>query len=148
VAALERAAVAAADERGTPAMGIVEDTGVYAEARALIEGVLSLHTDLGRALGDAFRLGYLDVPYCLHPDNAGRTRARIDGDGRLNWTRVGSMPIKAAVSGARAVELTSSALLASLSYVERKFDDAGLAEYLTAPAQQAGRARRELKEAT
>ena len=148
VDALETAAAAAAEERHLPVGGSPSDTGVYAEARALVEAVLDLGPDLGRALGDAFRLGYLDVPYCLHPDNAGRTRAHIDASGRLNWSDIGSMPIREVVRPAK-VELTSTELLASLSYVERKFDDAGIAEYLSGPDRPAaGRGVRELKEAT
>jgi methylaspartate mutase epsilon subunit len=130
VNALETAAAAAADERRQPMADPVSDTGIYAEARALVSAVLDLRPDIGRALADAFRLGYLDVPYCLHPDNAGRTRARIDGSGRLNWSDIGSMPIREVVGPRTAVELTSTELLASLSYVERKFDDASIAEYL------------------
>jgi methylaspartate mutase epsilon subunit len=147
VEALETAAAAATDERRHPGGPAVEDTGIYAEAKALVTAVASLHSNLGRAFGDAFRLGYLDIPYCLHPDNAGRTRARIDADGRLNWTRIGSMPISDVAAPAGAAEFTSAELLTALSYVERKFDDAGLAEYLAAPDEPADHARRELKEA-
>jgi methylaspartate mutase epsilon subunit len=130
VHALETAAAAAADERRQPNADPVADTGIYAEARALVSAVLNLGSDLGQALADAFRLGYLDIPYCLHPDNAGRTRARIDGSGRLNWSDIGSMPIREVVGSGGSAELTSTELLASLSYVERKFDDASIAEYL------------------
>ena len=47
--------------------------------------------------------------------------------GWLRWSRVGAMPIKAA--RARGDELTAAGLLASLSYIERKYDgtDAGAA---------------------
>jgi len=114
VNALETAAAAAADERRQPMADPVSDTGIYAEARALVSAVLDLRPDIGRALADAFRLGYLDVPYCLHPDNAGRARARIDGSGRLNWSDIGSMPIRDVVGPRTAVELTSTELLASL----------------------------------
>jgi methylaspartate mutase epsilon subunit len=149
VDALETAATAAVGERHVPgSAGAVVDTGVHAEARALVEAVLNLGPDLGRALADAFRLGYLDIPYCLHPDNAGRTRAHIDAAGRLNWSDIGSMPIREVAASAKGVELTSTELLASLSYVERKFDDAGIAEYLAGPRRPAGRGVRELKEAT
>jgi hypothetical protein len=44
------------------------------------------------------------------------------------------MPIRDVVGPRTAVELTSTELLASLSYVERKFDDASIAEYLFGPA--------------
>jgi aspartyl/asparaginyl-tRNA synthetase len=84
--------------------------------------VADLGPDLGPALADAFRLGYLDVPYCLHPDNAGRTRSYLDGAGRLQWARIGSLPIHGLVRPAGSAELTAAGLLTSLSYVERKFD--------------------------
>lgn len=149
VAALESAAAVAAAERRAPELAGPAETGIYAEARALVEAVLDLGPDLGRAMAEAFRLGYLDVPYCLHPDNAGRARSYLDGAGRLQWSRVGSMPIRAVVRPGGAAELTAAGLLASLSYVERKFDDAGLGERLVV-ALPGGpdRAARALKGAT
>jgi len=127
VSALETAAAAAAGQRYAPAAG---DTGIYAEASALIEAVAGLRADLGRALADAFRSGYLDIPYCLHPDNAGRTRSYIDPAGALRWSDTGSMPIRPAARPGGSGELTSDGLLASLSYVERKYDEASLDESL------------------
>jgi methylaspartate mutase epsilon subunit len=136
VGALEAAAAAAAAERRQPVSCTVEDTGIYAEARALICAVLDLRQDLGQALTDAFRFGYLDVPYCLHPDNARRTRSYIDRAGRLQWSSIGAMPIHHVVSPTGSAELTASGLLAALSYVEQKFDSAGL-EHLAAPVRAA-----------
>ena len=134
VAALETAAAAA--ELCTTATGSAGsmDTGIHAEARALIEAVVNLGPDLGQALASAFRLGYLDIPYCLHPDNAGRTRSYLDSTGRLQWSRIGSMPIGHVAEPAGSTELTAAGLLASLSFVERTFDNASLeAEYRAAP---------------
>lgn len=147
VNALETAAAVAADERLAPAAGPVADTGIHAEAAALIDAVLALGPDLGRALATAFRRGYLDIPYCLHPDNAGRARSFIDPSGRLAWWRVGAMPIRPPAAGRRGAELGSARLLASLSFVERRFDDAGLAGYLDALGDPADRERHALKEA-
>ena len=126
VSALETAAAAAADERHCLGLARVDDTGVYAEARALVDAVLDLDPDIGRALTLAFDRGYLDVPYCLHPDNIGRTRSYIDSDGRLRWGSIGSMPIGHVVAASSPRSVTSADLLSSLSYVERKFDDAAL----------------------
>ncbi|BFU45418.1 methylaspartate mutase [Krasilnikovia sp. MM14-A1004] len=124
VAALELAAAAAAAEpRGARPVG---DTGVYAEARALVQAVLNLDADLGRALVRAFDRGYLDVPYCLHPDNAGRSRSYIDSAGRLRWAEIGAMPIGHLVAASRPRRVTSAALLGALSYVEHKYDRAAL----------------------
>jgi methylaspartate mutase epsilon subunit len=135
VVALETAAAAAVSERHAPIAGGAEDTGIYAEARVLVDAVADLGQDLGRALVNAFRLGYLDIPYCLHPDNAGRTRSYIDATGRLRWSRIGSMPIHEVVRPTRSTELTAAGLLASLAYVEQKFDNARLEEYLAVPVQ-------------
>jgi methylaspartate mutase epsilon subunit len=127
VAALETAALAAEGcltIAGDP--GDSGDTGIHAEATALIEAVLDLGPDLGAAFATAFRRGYLDVPYCLHPDNAGRARSYLDSTGRLQWSSIGSLPIRGVVGATDAAKLTAAGLLASLSYVERTFDNASL----------------------
>ncbi|MFJ9766969.1 methylaspartate mutase [Streptomyces erythrochromogenes] len=142
VRALETAAAAAADERSRPALtaagsapyeagagaragtGTGTDTGIEAEARALIGAVLELDADVGRALVRAFAAGYLDVPYCLHPDNAGRARTSLAPDGRLLWSSVGSMPIAGlADDGPRPPILGSAGLISALSHVQRSYDD-------------------------
>jgi len=99
------------------------DSQTYQEARALVHAVLNLHDDLGQALLLAFKQGYLDVPYCLHPDNAGRSRSYIDGDGWLRWGEVGSLPLGHLVPNGRSRRITSSGLLEDLSYVRRKYDE-------------------------
>lgn len=144
VDALEAAARAAETERRTPAEVTGTDTGVYAEARTLVEEVVSLHRDLGRAVTDAFRLGYLDVPYCLHPDNAGRARSYIDSDGRLRWSQIGAMPLAGLVQPPGSARLTADGLLSTLSFMERKYDDASLEEDL-APEIRAEHVQPELK---
>jgi methylaspartate mutase epsilon subunit len=98
------------------------DSETYREARALVEMVLDLDDDLGRALPAAFRRGYLDVPFCLHPDNAGRSRGFIDGTGRLRWSAAGRMPVRAARPRGRASAVTSAGLLAALHHVSRAYD--------------------------
>lgn len=121
VAALEYAAAVAAS--AAPRRAAIEDTGVLAQAAALVENVLALGgDDIGRALVAAFARGQLDVPFCLHPDNAGRTRARLDRDGRLEWARIGSLPIGDLVEPRPAQPLTSEGLLSALRFVERRFD--------------------------
>ncbi|MFJ9442406.1 methylaspartate mutase [Kitasatospora sp. NPDC101235] len=130
VRALETAAAAATAERARPRPAAPPDTGIEAEARALIGAVLDLDADLGRALVRAFAAGYLDVPYCLHPDNAGRTRSSLGPDGRLHWSAVGSMPIAGLVERGRAPILGSAGLLAALSHVQRSYD--GQAAYASA----------------
>lgn len=145
VSALESAAAAAATAGAGPA-GAVPDTGLYAEARALVDAVVDLRPDLGRALLAAFRSGYLDVPFCLHPDNAGRARSYLDADGWLRWSELGNLPIRTLVRPTASARLTSAGLIASLSYVQRKFDIPSLEEHPVASAQAAGDAQREPKE--
>ncbi|MEV0781376.1 methylaspartate mutase [Streptomyces sp. NPDC050423] len=122
VAALESAArTAKAPPSGGPAAAEA-DSQTYLEARALVEGVLELAPDIGHALVLAFRQGALDIPYCLHPDNHGRARSYIDGDGRLRWAGIGRLPLAGLVGRARGREVTSAGLIADLSYVQRAFD--------------------------
>ncbi|OZM73290.1 methylaspartate mutase [Amycolatopsis antarctica] len=122
VSALEYAAAVARRSRRSMIIGAPSDTGIYEQAWAIVQAVLDLDADLGVALCRAFELGYLDVPYCLHPDNARRTRSRIARDGRLVWAEIGSLPIAHALDDVEHPELGSSGLLSALSYVVRKFD--------------------------
>ncbi|WP_416969866.1 methylaspartate mutase [Streptomyces sp. 4F14] len=122
VDALEFAASVAERETSAELAGIV-DSGIYEEAQAIITHTLTLGSDVGSALVRAFALGHLDVPFCLHQDNANRCRARIDGRGRLTWVDPGGVP----VPQARALtenpgRLTARGLLDMLSYNERRYD--------------------------
>jgi methylaspartate mutase epsilon subunit len=117
VAALELAARAA--ETTTPGPPTV-DTGLAGEARTLIDAVLDLHADLGSALLLAFARGVLDVPFCLHPDNAGRASSTVGADGRLRFTSVGSMPIRCATDDPAV--MTTDRLVAALNHVAREYD--------------------------
>ncbi|AYN42741.1 methylaspartate mutase [Streptomyces dangxiongensis] len=120
IAALEYAAAVAARTPRTP----LDATGTqtYAEAAALVNGVLELDDDLGTALLTAFAEGRLDVPYCLHPDNAGFSRSYIAADGRLAWADIGKMPLNGIADVRPAQAVTAAELLDSLSYVRRSFD--------------------------
>ncbi|MEV4051956.1 methylaspartate mutase [Amycolatopsis sp. NPDC049688] len=124
VEALEAAATAARSaprpEAGRPA----GDTEVYAEARALLDRVLDLHEDVGRAVVAAFERGFLDVPFCLHPDNPGRATSYLGPGGRLHWLEVGSLPIGPPGRAGRRPRMTAEGLLSSLSYLARTFDEA------------------------
>lgn len=125
VEALEYAAATAGHERarsGTDAAPA--DTGLYAEALAFVDRVCELDDDIGTALVRAFEAGYLDVPFCLHPDNRGATSSYLDVDGRLRWARTGALPVTADPDSAARPELTSDELLTTLSYVARAYDRA------------------------
>nr|WP_245240768.1 methylaspartate mutase [Streptomyces spiramenti] len=110
------------DDAPTAAPATDADSQVYQEAAALVEAVLNLDADLGRALAHAFRCGYLDIPYCLHPDNAGRARSYLDTAGRLQWAELGSLPLRHLVRARSAAPVTSGELLTALGYVQRTFD--------------------------
>ncbi|MGW0534036.1 methylaspartate mutase [Streptomyces sp. NPDC003032] len=127
-----RIAGAAADDERSAVRPDPPDTGILAEARALVEAVLNLDADLGRALVRAVRRGYLDVPYCLHPDNAGRTRATVDATGRLRWSHTGALPLGGLVETDGRHEADAAQLLRSLSYVEQTFDGAALERAVSA----------------
>ncbi|WP_250293577.1 hypothetical protein [Streptomyces atroolivaceus] len=131
IAALEEAHRTAEQERiaitGTahdPALDAEEDA-LFTEARALVEGVRSLHPEVGRALREAFRTGLLDVPHCLHPNNAGLSRSGLDSHGRLRWTGVGNMPVPAPPG--YTPPLTAAGLTAALHYVTDRYDAAATA---------------------
>jgi methylaspartate mutase epsilon subunit len=129
VHALEFAARAAEEEkeekRGEATHpGVVSGGAVEGEARALVNAVLSLDRDIGQALLIAFKRGYLDVPFCLHPDNAGLARAAVDPDGRLRWTTLGVLPLGGAAELSSGGPMRSTDLMTSLTYVQRRFDEA------------------------
>lgn len=126
VQALEYAADVAA-RTARPAAGagtgVEADSETYQEARALVEAVLCLHADIGTALMRAFQHGYLDIPYCVHPDNCGRTRSYLDSAGRLRWADIGSLPLGHLVTGLSTGRVTAPGLLGDLSYVRSTFDE-------------------------
>ncbi len=97
VRALEQAG-ALAEQLGGSAVPVVadaaEEQALYDEARLLLDTALDLDPDPGTALAAAFERGLLDIPYCLHPDNANLARTRIDASGRLVWAETGSMPLR------------------------------------------------------
>jgi methylaspartate mutase epsilon subunit len=95
---------------------------VLAEARALVAGTLELSDDIGIALLTAFRLGRLDVPWCLHPNNPGRARSVLDEAGRLDWSDLGNLPLAEVTGPVAPAKATASGLLTALSYVQRKYD--------------------------
>jgi methylaspartate mutase epsilon subunit len=121
--ALLTATHSALQEKGHPDSPTPADSNVYAEAASLVEAVANLDQDIGVAITAAFARGYLDVPYCLHPDNAGQAKSYIDTAGRIGWSAIGSLPIRHVTDlGQQSTRLTSTELLASLSYVASRFD--------------------------
>ncbi|MEU9060862.1 methylaspartate mutase [Streptomyces sp. NPDC048430] len=93
-------------------------SGLYEEARTLVDAALETGRTIGDCLVRAFARGVLDVPYCLHPDNANRARATIDARSMLGWSRAGGMPV--AAGGAAPV--TARHLTELLTFNRRRFD--------------------------
>jgi methylaspartate mutase epsilon subunit len=126
VDAVEFAAAVAAHEAAAPDPAVrPTSTGIYEEARMFISTTLQSGEDVGSALVGAFARGHLDVPYCLHRDNANRSRAVISPDGLLRWSDPGAMPVAGA--GRAAPRITARGLIEMLGYNERRYDREQLA---------------------
>ena len=121
VDALEFAASIAGDEAGRPARTGATDSGIYEEARLLVDSTLELAPTVGEALVRAFGRGHLDVPYCLHQDNANRSRAYVDAAGMLQWAEPGRMPLRVERAASRR-PVSAKGLLTMLGFNERRFD--------------------------
>lgn len=98
---------------------------IFEEADFLINLLLNLDTSLEKSMVRAFKKGYLDVPYCLHPDNKCLTRAKVDAAGFTYWSDTGKIPFdphirKNAVR--RKTMLSSGELLQMLSFNQQKYD--------------------------
>lgn len=119
VDALEFAAAVAEHEGQALTATVPSRTGIYDEARLLITTTLRFADTVGAALVEAFARGHLDVPYCLHRDNANRSRAGVDPLGSLNWSDPGGMPVTA-TTGRDPV--SARGLIDMLAYNERRFD--------------------------
>lgn len=129
VDALEFAAAVAADEAGRDRPVVAAVSGVYEDAALLVDSVLELSGTVGGALLRAFATGLLDVPYCLHPDNANRARATVDPWGVLRWADPGRVPVSCAgkpggadVAGGPGGTVGAGGLLGMLGFNERRFD--------------------------
>src|SRR5262249_7278209 len=72
------------------------EDSIFEAAQSLVAAVLTLHADVGEGVRRAFEKGYLDVPFCLHRDNANQTRPTVADDGSLQWARLGRLPIRPA----------------------------------------------------
>lgn len=120
-----RDAAASAFGQAPSQMALEHSAEIYRQAREIIQAVLQLATDLGQALVVAFRKGYLDVPFCIHPDNRNEARAALDeSSGVIGWSVIGRVPVANAKKVA-APGLGSSALLRVLSFNQRKYDRGG-----------------------
>ncbi|MEU8632873.1 methylaspartate mutase [Amycolatopsis sp. NPDC048633] len=130
IAALEHAGAVARSV--TERVVVEDDNQVYREAYALVDAVLNSHADLGRAIVVAFKRGLLDVPYCLHPDNAGQARSYLDPTGRLGWSELGSLPLHRVVERRHTDRITSSTLMSALSHIQNVYDAEALEQPMRA----------------
>jgi methylaspartate mutase epsilon subunit len=97
----------------------------YDQARFLMEMVLSLDRSFPKAIEIAFGRGFLDLTYCLHPDNSNRSRSWIADEGAIQWSDPGGIPLPRHLydSGPqRHKPLGSSEFAMMLSFNQRKYD--------------------------
>lgn len=92
------------------------------EVQSIIESVLNLSSDLQAAIVGSFERGILDIPFCLHPDNAQQARGLVDENGQLKWAKTGNLPFKHDPSQ-KQKPLTPELLLWQLEYVANKYDN-------------------------
>ncbi|KAA1250972.1 methylaspartate mutase [Mycobacterium simiae] len=93
------------------------------DARCLVDTVLSLDRDIGRALLTGFATGMLDVPFCLHRDNRGEATAVIDSRGALRWATTGRLALPPeSHRNARHREVDSGTLYHMLRYISDRYD--------------------------
>ncbi|TQF02771.1 methylaspartate mutase [Kitasatospora acidiphila] len=118
--------LAAAAAQGRPCPPGEPEAAFYAEvldeARHLVAAVLNLDADVGTALTKAFELGVLDIPFCLHPDNAGAATCVIDERGALAWDRRGRLPLPGRSRAGAADRLDSERLHRMLNHVVNRHD--------------------------
>lgn len=97
---------------------------IYNEAKSIVETVINLNKNLDAALVAAFKIGILDVPYCLHHQNLRKTYTYIDHKGYLKWANTGNLPFGKLFC--RQTPVTSSELLRMLNYTRNKYDSSYL----------------------
>jgi methylaspartate mutase epsilon subunit len=102
-----------------------EEEIIFAQSKALIDSVLNLDKDIGAGLYKAFQKGYLDIPFCLHPDNSRLATCAIDELGYLQWVSSGKLPItvkRSKLHSTAVPSLTSQSFLEMLAFNRHKFD--------------------------
>lgn len=121
--ALSWAAAVQVDQR--PPSSEVEQERIFLgeQCTRLVCKITGGLTRLDEALLRAFREGWLDIPYCLHPDNRGLSRSWLDTEGRIVWLNPGNIPIsQPLIHPFAAQRADSKAFLELLSFNQRKFD--------------------------
>jgi methylaspartate mutase epsilon subunit len=124
--ALRWAQLCAAGARGaTPMPAAQRWRGEIAqESRALVDAVLSLNGGLDAAIPAAFARGLLDIPYCLHPDNRNRARARVDpATGSIVWAHPGRLPLPHGTVVNPCAGVSAAQLLEDITFNRRLYDE-------------------------
>ncbi|WP_143305924.1 methylaspartate mutase [Chitinophaga vietnamensis] len=120
-----QAATAERQRSGLPEGVAAWTAQIYEEADFLIDLLLNLDSDLEKSMAKAFKRGYWDVPYCLHPDNRRLTGAQLDEAGFIYWSDPGKMPFTGHIRNnavRRKKQLSSGELLHMLSFNQQKYD--------------------------
>lgn len=102
-----------------------EEEHIFSQSKTLIDVVLNLDKEIEKGLYKAFKTGYLDVPFCLHPDNHRLATCGIDQNGYLQWISPGKLPIKIRNERFHSLPistLTSHQFLQMLEFNRKKFD--------------------------
>jgi methylaspartate mutase epsilon subunit len=97
-----------------------EYEAILEEAEGILTSVLNLGPHLEKAIMQAFKRGLLDIPYCLHPENFGRTSVRLDQRGYIIWDKIGKMSLKQLPQTTN--EVTSAEFLQMLYYNRNQYD--------------------------
>jgi methylaspartate mutase epsilon subunit len=98
---------------------------IFEEADFLLNLLLNADPDLEKGIRQVFRLGYWDVPYCLHPDNQRLSYAHIDEMGYIHWATPGKIPFPLHMLRNHHLHyqrLSSREFLTMLSFNQYKYD--------------------------
>ncbi|MFG2873472.1 methylaspartate mutase [Streptomyces sp. NPDC048337] len=96
---------------------------VLEEARRIVDAVLDLDPDVGKALVQAFERGILDIPFCLHRDNRGEATCTLDERGALVWGSTGNLPFSGRTRQEEVAPLSSGELYRMLNHVADRYDN-------------------------
>ncbi|MDZ4679092.1 MAG: hypothetical protein SH848_05105 [Saprospiraceae bacterium] len=109
--------------------GVVQ--AIYEEADFLVDLLLNLNPAIERAIELAFKKGYWDVPFCLHPNNNNAALAKLNEEGFILWANAGKIPFPKHILNlgfSNKKHLTSDELLFMLSFNQFKYDMFGFIE--------------------
>lgn len=103
--------------------GVVQE--IFEEADFLIDLLLNLDSAIEQAIQLAFKKGYWDVPFCLHPNNNNAALAKLNKEGFILWADPGKIPFPKHILNnnfSKRACLNSNELLFMLSFNQFKYD--------------------------